>query len=154
MILGEIYHEIYNDVFTYEYLDKRIMLQKAVYLLENMGLNIGDYSFSWDKYGPYSLRLDGDSKYCINNDSKYEKIMFSERARKCFNKLKGIIQGNKTGYKTKDWVECIASVHYLYYVNHINKEKILKNLPNIKSHLSITDGNKRAMEIASELGAI
>lgn len=51
-VLKEIYRKVYNEPFVYDNLDSRIKLQKAVYLLENMGVDVGDYSFSWNKYIP------------------------------------------------------------------------------------------------------
>lgn len=63
-VLKEIYRKVYNETFIYGKLDHRIKLQKAVYILENMGVHVGDYSFSWNKYGPYSLGLDSDAQKC------------------------------------------------------------------------------------------
>ena len=59
--LKAIYEKIYSSSFTYEDFENRKKLQKAVYLLENMGVAVGDYSFSWDSYGPYSLSLDDEA---------------------------------------------------------------------------------------------
>ena len=36
-VLKEIYRKVYNETFIYGKLDHRIKLQKAVYILENMG---------------------------------------------------------------------------------------------------------------------
>lgn len=46
-ILKEIYKSIYSEKFIYENLNHRIKLQNVIYLLENMGINVGDYSFVW-----------------------------------------------------------------------------------------------------------
>ncbi len=137
-ILGSIFYEVYNKEFEYDDPNKRIMLQGMVYLLENMGLNIGDYSFSWDKHGPYSLRLDGDSKYCIDGSEK-EKVIFSERASKCFGKLREVIQKNNTGCEIEDWVEYVASVHYLYHVKHIGENKVFGKISITKECFNTVD---------------
>lgn len=46
-VLKEVYRRIYDKPFNYNELDDRIRLQCIVYILENMGINVGDYSFSW-----------------------------------------------------------------------------------------------------------
>ena len=81
-VLKEIYRKVYNEPFVYDNLDSRIKLQKAVYLLENMGVDVGDYSFSWNKYGPYSLGLDSDARNCSMKDE--QKISFSSTAEHGF----------------------------------------------------------------------
>lgn len=45
-VLKEIYRKVYDESFNYCEVDDRIKLQKVVYLLENMGVQVGDYSFS------------------------------------------------------------------------------------------------------------
>ena len=109
-VLKEIYRKVYDEAFVYGKLDHRIKLQKAVYILENMGVHVGDYSFSWNKYGPYSLGLDSDARKC---DSKEEQeIIFSDIAESGFQKIRKYIS-EQISYTCVQWMECIASLHYL-----------------------------------------
>lgn len=132
-VLKEIYIKVYDESFDYDDFEKRIKMQKAVYLLENIGVHIGEYSFSWNKYGPYSLGLENDAKHC--NDIKLEKeVLFSDVAEKAFLEIKSYIS-QKVKYTCAQWVECIASIHYLKNVFRISQSKLYQELVNRKPHL-------------------
>ena len=75
-------------------MDDRIKLQKAVYVLENMGVHVGDYSFSWNKYGPYSLALDSDAQNC--SDIEEQEVVFSSFAEEKFGKIRYYIEKKTT----------------------------------------------------------
>ena len=109
-VLKELYRKVYNEPFVYDKLDNRIKLQKAVYLLENMGVDVGDYSFSWNKYGPYSLGLDSDAQNCSTKDER--EVSFSPAAEHGFKKLRQYIN-EQIEYECAQWMECIASLHFL-----------------------------------------
>ena len=131
--LKEIYREIYRESFDYENFNNRKKLQKAVYLLENMGVSVGDYSFSWDKYGPYSLSLDYDAQKLVGIEEK--KFSFSE-----------YISANND-YECTEWMECIASLHYLKNVFKITKSKLVEELQERKPYLSNMNANLKALGI-------
>jgi len=127
-VLKELYRKIYDEQFMYSQLDHRIKLQKAVYILENMGICVGDYSFSWNKYGPYSLGLDSDAqKY---NSKEEKRVMFSEITEKGCAKIREYIK-MESSYNCVNWIECIASLHYLKYIYRWSCIKFSEN--NIKS---------------------
>lgn len=148
-VLKEIYQNVYEEDFDYQDFDKRVKLQKAVYLLENMGLNVGDYSFTWALYGPYSLRLDGDAlqsmTYNLNPD-----IVFSDYALKCFSRLKTILQ-KRESYDERNWMECIASIHFLKNISHYDKEKLFQVLTDKKPHLNQEIENEKAYEVVDDI---
>jgi len=147
MILREIYRSIYLEDFVYENLEDRIKLQKAVYLLENMGLNVGDYSFSWAKYGPYSPHLDGDARFCMTK--KPGKVHFSEQANKAFTKVKDMLEIPHDPYSTRYWIEDIASIHFLRNVCHYSEEKALSVLVKQKKYLNNRSLNTQAAQLAN-----
>ena len=66
--LKTLYARIYHENFSYTESEKRMKMQMAVYLLQEMGAPIGDYSFFWYKHGPYSQDLQ-DTMYAIKNVS-------------------------------------------------------------------------------------
>lgn len=147
-LLSQIYQKIYTNTFSYENFDCRKNLQKAIYLLENMGVNVGDYSFSWDNYGPYSLELDCEASQEIPIDAL--TYSFSELAESCFEKVKGIVSQHGT-YTCTDWMECIASLHYLKNVLRYNDAIIIDELIKRKSYLFNSEENRRALDIANSI---
>ena len=55
-----LYRKIYDEEFDYGSFEKRMKMQSCIYLLQQFGLNVGDYDFSWYIHGPYSLQLQDD----------------------------------------------------------------------------------------------
>lgn len=147
-VLKEIYRKVYNETFIYSELDHRIKLQKAVYILENMGVHVGDYSFSWNKYGPYSLGLDSDAQKCSTREE--QEIVFSDIAETGFNKVKKYIS-EQVGYTCAQWMECIASLHYLKNVLRYDEKLLLTQLVERKPYLTDGTANLRALSIANEI---
>lgn len=147
-VLKEIYREVYDEAFVYCQLDHRIKLQKAVYLLENMGVHVGDYSFSWNKYGPYSLGLDSDAQKCDSQDEQH--IIFSDIAERGFHKIREYIH-EKGGYDCVQWMECIASLHYLKHVLRYQQAELLNELTRRKPYLTDESANQKALSIVKEI---
>ena len=154
-ILKEIYKRTNHEDFDYRKKEDRIALQKTVYLLMNMGISVGNYSFEWGKYGPYSVTLDADA-FKYNDREIQEEVLFSDIA---LEKMEAIVQYIKEGYEKynnytrTEWLECIASLHYLKYILRIDKSetKLLPELQRRKSYLGNYDANTRALEIADEI---
>lgn len=152
MILKELYQKVFHEQFDFSDLDKRIKLQKAVYLLENMGLNIGDYSFSWAKYGPYSLRLDGDAQACMLRD--LQQVDFSDFAINRFKKLSEYLQESYVPYNERKWIESIASIHFLQNACHLSTQNALDVLMKRKEYLNNVSLNQRAAKIADTINSL
>lgn len=148
VVLKEIYSKVYDEPFNYSALDKRIKLQKAVYLLENMGVCVGDYSFSWDKYGPYSLALDADAKDCSATGA--QSANFSALALEKIDTLKKYVNED-TKYTCVHWVECLASLHYLKHVLKYQGNVLMFELKTRKPHLSNDDANQKALSIIKQI---
>lgn len=146
--LKVIFERVYGSPFTYEDFEDRKKLQKAVYLLENMGVAVGDYSFSWDSYGPYSLSLDCEASQL--DESKSQEFSFSSFAEDAFNRLKEIVETN-TKYDVSSWMECIASVHYLKNVFRIQEDEVIAELVRRKPYLSDAATNKNALAVANTI---
>lgn len=147
-VLKEIYRKIYDEPFVYSEFDHRIKLQKAVYLLENMGVHVGDYSFSWNKYGPYSLGLDSDAQKCDSREE--QEVIFSEIAENGFGKIKGYLK-EQISYTCVQWMECIASLHYLKNVLRYEDDILLSQLMEHKPYLSNRTANLKALSIMKEI---
>lgn len=144
-VLKEIYRKVYNEPFVYDNLDNRIKLQKAVYLLENMGVDVGDYSFSWNKYGPYSLGLDNDARNC--SIKVEQEVSFSSTAEHGFEKLREYIN-EQIEYNCTRWMECIASLYFLKNIYRFKESQLISELEKRKPYLSNKEANKKALSIA------
>lgn len=146
--LKAIYEKVYGSTFSYDDFEDRKKLQKAVYLLENMGVTVGDYSFSWDSYGPYSLGLDCEASQLDNTG--VQEFSFSEFALDAFIRLKEIADA-KTKYDSSSWMECIASMHYLKNVFRIKEDDIIAELVRRKPYLVDDDANRNALAIVNTI---
>lgn len=154
-ILKEIYNKTNGNVFDFEIKDDRIALQKTVYLLMNMGINVGNYSFEWSQNGPYSVTLDADAfKYkarALKGDVQFSDVAMS----KMETLVEYIKEGNDkfSDYTRTRWLECIASLHYLKYILCVgeSEEDILSILQIRKGYLNNYSANVRALEIANEI---
>ena len=152
-ILKDVYRKIFDEPFEYAVLDKRIKLQKAVYFMENLGLHVGDYSFSWDKYGPYSVRLNGDAFHCDKLEEKPDR-KFSDAANNVFGYIKDILSKKANDYTDRYWVECIASIHFLKNTSHYEKDDIFRVLTVQKPYLNSIEANNLAYGYAEKLNEI
>lgn len=86
----------------------RRILQKVVYLLQQLGLDFG-YQFGWYIFGPYSARLSDDWVRWLSLKNFVE---LDERCDNAIIKLNSMI----LKYPTVDylyWIELTASLHYV-----------------------------------------
>jgi len=110
---------LYKEVFGKDFqntMDCRIKLQKVVYMLEEQGIVLGNYSFSWYKYGPYSIELQDDiHKQGIqeSNSEKFPWIVCNE-VREAVEVIKSIVNSQKDSvYSSRYWIEAVASLLFL-----------------------------------------
>lgn len=152
--LKTLYARIYHEDFSYSEFEKRMKLQNAIYLLQEMGAPIGDYSFFWYKHGPYSQDLQ-DTMCAIKNISDENTAEFSADMEKDIARIEKALA--ETGlYSQSQWAECMASGYYLqkniFQVGTADEE-ICKELRNRKAHLANDSENERALKSAKELCA-
>ena len=150
--LKTLYARIYHENFSYTESEKRMKMQMAVYLLQEMGAPIGDYSFFWYKHGLYSQDLQ-DTMYAIKNVSDENIAGFSADVEKDITRAEKVLA--ETGlYSQSQWAECMASVYYWqkYIVPFgATDEQICEELRNRKPYLNDDRENKRALELTKEL---
>lgn len=151
--LASIYKLLFEEEFTGRTFEQRLKLQKGIYMLQELGVPVGDYGFSWYKHGPYSQSLLGD--IYKKSDVVVEKSKLSKRSLEQFNRLKNAFSEFKnTKYTMEKWVECIASIHYLKErIVHCgaNPDEVIKELVERKPHLNDEDSNTKAYELEVEL---
>ncbi|ULH19019.1 MULTISPECIES: hypothetical protein [Bacillus amyloliquefaciens group] len=97
-------------------LDDRVIAQKIVYLAGQIGVQCGDYEFSWYKKGPYSPALTQILYNEKNNPTNINMNQFKikDEVKKQLTPLKQAIEHNQIGLSEADWIELLASVHFLY----------------------------------------
>lgn len=95
----------------------RLRIQKLIYLAQELGLKqyLG-YSFGWYNRGPFSEDLAFDLIILNENIdvNKYLKKEEYKNVLKNLTKLKEIIESKPSDVTLEDWLECLASLHFVY----------------------------------------
>ena len=148
-----VYKMIYGSDFDYGNFDQRLEMQKAIYLLQDMGVPVGDYGFRWYQHGPYSQSLQDDMFYESGRECK--TVMISKEHAESINQLRKLIIDNPRGeYSRSFWVECMASLHYLSHnVLHFGAtdEDVVEELERRKPHLNNREINLSAYRLVEGL---
>lgn len=145
-VLKPIYKEIYGEDFIPSDFSNRMEMQKAVFLMQESGIMVGDYDFLWYKHGPYSQSLQDDI-LGLGGECE-ETIRFSVEAINVMNKLKEILNENVT-YSRSQWAECLASVQYLknnIFSFNTSDDDIIQELQKRKPHLDNRTENLKALD--------
>ena len=119
-VVAGLINRAYNnfDMFSF---DNRLKLQKFVYIMEYMfDLNLG-YEFNWYHYGPYCVELAKDG-FGVSFEQippiKFEDASAEEKFIVFLDFIKN---------KDNNWMEIIASIHFLDKIGY-NKEAIIKRI--------------------------
>ena len=150
--IKSLYRDIYGEEFDYSDFGKRMKMQKCIYLAEQFGINVGEYAFSWYKHGPYSQRLQDDMYE--ESGKATSQLYYSEFAINVINRLKQLVKKAKMesfGYTEEQWMECLASIHYLNRIFNGNKQKALETLVDRKAHLSNRALNEEAYKLVTSI---
>lgn len=101
-------------------LEERVFVQKAIYLLQVLGLDLR-FRFSWYLRGPYSKTL-SQCVYEIYDDQELkdrsDKLKLKPEIDPVLTQLKGWMDKVPTGLELSQWFELLSSIHY---VKHISK---------------------------------
>ena len=148
-----VYKMLYGRNFYYGNFDQRLEMQKAVYLLQDMGVPIGDYGFIWYQHGPYSQNLQDDMYY--EDGHTCAKLQLSKEHSSRIDQLRSIIDDTSKGeYSTSYWVECLASLHYLrenVLAFNASETQVVSELEKRKPHLSNHTANLAAYHLVEGL---
>jgi uncharacterized protein YwgA len=140
--LGSILKRIEN-YDKMESFEGRLKLQKTVYLMQSFGLNIG-YTFSWYIRGPYSSELAKDGYALREIYSTLQRGRFKDpQAEQRFKSFLTFINQRK---EDADWLEIVASVHFLRRVfPQLTRENIIQTVKK-KQRYFTTEQCKKAWE--------
>ena len=94
----------------------RLMVQKAIYLLQQAGIEMG-YPYSWYIRGPYSSRLADDLFYVadLEKDEAEELKAYTlgEKTRAIVERVKNLLAPDKGARERAKHLELVASVLFL-----------------------------------------
>ena len=121
--------------------DKRLELQKAIYLLQESGGDLG-YHFSWYLRGPYSPSLADDAYSLFFTGKERFRIAragisgIDRRTKDTFaNIFAEVSRRSKDRKDESRWLEILSSVHYLMkhgYPRPTTKEEGIRYMLNLK----------------------
>ena len=119
------------NCFTLETINDRILLQKKIYLAQDIGLSLG-YGYSWYIHGPYSTDLTAVAYQIIpEGDTAIENHSFKEPYASMIarvNSLASVIDEQKLTISVVQWYELIASIAYWFKRGYDTKEKAVKKI--------------------------
>lgn len=148
-----VYKILYERDFSYSEFEQRMEMQKAVYLLQDMGVPVGDYGFRWYRHGPYSQNLQDDMHY--ESGRICATLTLSKEYAESIDRLRDVIHSKKKGnYSVSHWVECLASLHYLrenLLSFNAPMEEVVAELEKRKKHLSDHSTNVSAYQLVEGL---
>lgn len=151
-LLKPVFKSIFDRDFQPNVFEDRLEMQKTVYLLQNMGISVGDYKFMWYKHGPYSQTLQND---ILNLQSVGDiNIDFSTDAKREIRTLKNAVFKEGLEYNLSQWVECLGSLQYIkesLLPSSAEEGTVLNELKNRKPYLNNDNDNKIALQTLKEL---
>ena len=117
--------------------DDRKKLQKTVYFLQRMGLNMG-YKFGWYIHGPYSSELTKDAFEFHNQKETLKETDFSKISPAEIEKIGAIKKFFGDLKDSPDMLELLASLDFIKNIAYIpdidekDKQVVIKQLKILK----------------------
>lgn len=123
------------NCFDISTLDKRIIVQKKIFLTEKLGVNLG-YDFSWYIHGPYCSQLTEAVYECVPMGiHTFAGYSISDAASKAVQEVNGIddlaeiVQMNHS-----QWLELVASL--VFWHENATEESAIENVKRYKKQFS------------------
>ena len=150
-----LFRELHERPYIDSEFDNHVLMQKSIYILECMGLDIGDFFFQWDQHGPYSVELSNLVQEELAQTEENE-MLFSTYAKDAITQTKALIErGIELDCAVLSWMELVGSVHYLSKSVFIPGGDIIGELMSRKpqfSDMEINNAALLAVEVIDELG--
>lgn len=117
-------------------LEDRLRLQKAIYLGQSFGVDLG-YRYSWYVKGPYCAELTQDY-YKLNDENKSSDKIFAPHIREKLAKVVDLLNSKyiPDGLQKPQWFELLASIHYLKNASKKDDNEVINIIKSQKPHLS------------------
>jgi hypothetical protein len=117
----------------------RKTLQKVVYLGQAAGVDLG-YRYNWYRMGPYSPGLTRDYfglAEAIQGGEKAEAFELQRAARERLDTVKSLLRvPAEVELGLADWLELLASVHFLMTRRRLSRERVDEVLQKEKGHVA------------------
>ena len=152
-ILLRLFVEFVGKDLDIENLEDKIIMQKIVFLLGELGLKIGNYKFSLNKFGPFSQSLHNDIALISKDDTPFLGT-FAKPVVDTISFLKNLLAMQpQTKYSLREWIEAIASFLFLkkYMYPSYNWNCINEKIIDLKKHLLDRPSNEKAILCCEEL---
>ena len=125
------------NCFSLETINDRILLQKKVYLAQDIGMPLG-YGYSWYIHGPYSTDLTAVAYQVIPEgidsiEGKTLKAPYDAMISKV-NAIENEMEGLKIG--VVQWYELIASIAYWYKRGYTEETRAIEKIKETKPQFS------------------
>ena len=137
-------------------IEQRVSFQKAIYLAQAVGVPL-HYPYSWYVHGPYSPDLTRD--YYALHESMQASLAHAERLQlradvgERLRKLAPAVHSPTNERLTEnEWLELMASVHYLKTVYAFDDMQTRERLDQLKPHVAEHTG--QAISKLKEIGLI
>lgn len=133
----KVHEHLLDKPPSVENLQDRITAQKLIYLADAAGVNCGDYSWNWYLRGPYSPSLTKVLYDNQLNDINMKNYKLRDDVANVLDNLKGVMNNN-LGLSQSDWLELLASLHYLYHKHSLKDfgplcQKLLEYKPKYRT---------------------
>jgi uncharacterized protein YwgA len=143
--LKSVYEQVYDEKFNSTSFEKRMEMQKTIFILQEAGIRVGDYDFLWYKHGPYCQSLQDDILHL--NSTPEITVKYSEDAKEVIRRVKEVFN-MEVVYSRSEWAECLASLQYLranVFPLNASNEDIVNFLMQRKAHLNNKETNLLAL---------
>ena len=126
-----------SDIGTVE---DRKRVQKAVYLGQLAGVDLG-YRFGWYLMGPYCSTLTQDyyslAEGLSMGENDHDGKTLLPNIRQLLHKIRPVMDvPTDTNLSQEDWLELVASLHYLLKVSRFDHATASETIRKTKPHLS------------------
>jgi uncharacterized protein YwgA len=121
-------------------IDRRVTIQKAVYLAQEAGIPLL-YRYNWYVMGPYSPNLTRDY-YALQEQpwealASIKNMTLKEPFASVVTQLKAVMDPPEDVHlNTRDWLELLASAHYLRAKAELGHDETRLRLDAVKPHIS------------------
>ncbi len=120
-------------------IDDRKRIQKAVYLGQRAGVDLG-YRFSWYLKGPYSPKLADDyyslAEAVTAGDKEHEGRTLVPSLKQRLEQIRPLMDCAEESLNQEDWLELLASYDYLRRVLHQSAEQAAETMQRKKPTLA------------------
>lgn len=125
--------------FDIETIDDRKRVQKAVYLGQLSGVDLG-YRFGWYIMGPYCPSLTRDyfplAEALASGDDEWEGKSLKKRVKERLTRIKQLmIPPEDVDLTPENWLELVSSLDFLRRVSELEEAEALEVLKKKKNHV-------------------